>query len=297
MVDPEARIAVVGHYTYFENHFPEGWREDPNMICLDVSERDYSWLIALHNFRPQLTIFYRPELYPRGLVERVPGFRVALLSEPLPTLRNGELDYSDETRLRLQVYGFMSWDAYHWRIFYDVGKMESAIRLGFPIDEYRPLPIDTSHFCDICPLDERPLDVVFVGKPTAHRIARLDFLRSSKLKFLWVAHGVSGSELAKVFNRSKLVLNVHADAHAAFEPRLYLAAACGAAVVTEALSSQPDLFIESIWELDGDWSEEILSGVIERALAARHPKQFKHDLAALSTRRLITDLWHRAYRA
>ena len=290
MADSKRRIAVVGHFTYFENHFPEGWRDDPDVICLDVSERDYNWLVAIHNFRPQLTLFYRPELYPRWLVERVPGLRVALLSEPLPTLKDGELEYTDETRLRLQVYGSMSWDAYHWRIFYDAGKKSSAIKLGFPIDEYRPLPIDTSHFRITCPYSERQLDVVFVGKPTPHRIARLDFLRSSKLTFLWIAHGMSGGELAALFNRAKLVLNVHADGHPAFEPRLYLAAACGAAVLTEALSSQPELFIESIWELDDVWHEAALIRIIERAMTTQYPKQFQKDLASLSTRLLVADL-------
>ena len=80
MVEKITRIAVVGHYTYFENHFPEGWRKDPNILCVDVDESDYGWLLTIYNYRPQLTLFFRPELYPRRYVESIPGLRVAILS-------------------------------------------------------------------------------------------------------------------------------------------------------------------------------------------------------------------------
>ena len=66
--------------------------------------------------------------------------------------------------------------------------------LGFPIDEFRPLPIDISLFHP----DARPepeWDIVFVGKATPHRIAVLDFLRLARLRFLWIAHGCTGPAL------------------------------------------------------------------------------------------------------
>ena len=294
MTERVTRIAIIGHFTYFENHFPEGWAKDPDVLCLDVNEKDYSWLLIVNNFCPDITLFFRPELYPRHYIERIPGLRIAILSEPLPELRDGQLDYTDETRLRKQVYGNMAWDAYHWRIFYDKGKEESAKFLGFPIDEYRPLPIDTSQFHDSLCQKDRLFDVTFIGKPTPHRISKLDFLRSSAVHFLWIAHGLSGGRLAEVFRRSKVVLNVHADGQMAFEPRLYLAAACGARVITEPISSTPAFFAERIWEHDGDWNEQMVMEYLYRAGIENHSQRFPgEDLDALSTRKLINDLLRR----
>jgi hypothetical protein len=293
MAEKLSRIAVVGHFTYFENHFPEGWRDDPNVLCVDVDERDYSWLLTVYNFRPQLTLFFRPELYPRQYVERIPGIRVAILSEPLPVMIDGELAYTDETRLRERVYASMAWNAYHWRIFYDKGKQESAEKMRFPIDQYWPLPIDTSSFRPPGAGKDKPFDISFLGKPTAHRIQQLDFLRSSSMSFLWVAHGLSGKQLAEIFRRSKIVLNIHADGHAAFEPRLYLAAACGAGVVTERLSSHPAFFTDSIWELTGHWNENSLKAYVDRVSDMPCSTRVQDDVEALSTRRLIDELWNR----
>ena len=287
------RIAVVGHYTYFENHFPEGWRKDPNILCIDVNEGDYSWLLAVYNFRPQLTLFFRPELYPRRYIESIPGLRVAILSEPIPDLVDGELVLTSETRLRLRVYSNMAWDAYHWRIFYDKGKKASAEKLAFPIDEYRPLPIDTESFCPPVSLKDRIYDVSFIGKPTPHRISKLDFLRSSSLKFLWVAHGLSGNNLAAIFKRSKVVVNVHADGVKAFEPRIYLAAACAAGVFSEPLSSKPEYFLYGIAENNQEWNTQVLKDFIENIYAGIDVRSVAQDCAALSTRRLIEEVWSR----
>lgn len=287
------RIAVVGHYTYFENHFPERWRKDPNILCIDVNEGNYSWLLAVYNFRPQLTLFFRPELYPRRYIESIPGLRVAILSEPIPGLVDGKLVLTIETRLRLRVYSNMAWDAYHWRIFYDKGKIASAKKLAFPIDEYRPLPIDTKSFCPPVSSKERIYDVSFIGKPTPHRISKLDFLRSSSLKFLWVAHGLSGDNLSAIFKRSKVVVNVHADGVKAFEPRIYLAAACGAGVFSEPLSSDPEYFSYSISEYNQEWNSQVLKEFIENKYMSIDVSSVTQDCVSLSARRLIEDVWSR----
>jgi hypothetical protein len=36
------------------------------VLCLDVNETDYSFLLNLYDFRPDITLFYRPELYPEA---------------------------------------------------------------------------------------------------------------------------------------------------------------------------------------------------------------------------------------
>jgi hypothetical protein len=200
-------------------------------------------------------LFYRPELYPPCYIDRVSGQKIAFLSEPLPALRDGQLEATAESALRLQVYRGMSWGSYHRRIYYDAGRRATAEHLDWPITGYRLLPIDTQHFHPGTRGADRPVDICFVGKATPHRIAMMDFLRSASLRFVWVAHGVSGPDLAALFRRSRVVLNVHSDGVAAQEPRLYLAAACGCRVVSEPISTPPLAFRNRIVQLAGPWSE------------------------------------------
>jgi hypothetical protein len=284
------RVAAVGHRTYFENHFPENWKHDDNARCLNVSEGDYSWLIILRNFRPEITLFFRPELYPNCYLRNISGIRVALLSEPLPNWTADGIRMTDETSLRLRVYRGMSWSDYHWRIYYDSGKENSAAHFGFEIDEFRPLPIDTNVFRPRPMRRHRPIDVCFVGKATRHRIAALDFLRSGGLRFLWVAHGVQGGDLARLFQRSSVVLNVHADGMAANEPRLYLAAACGCRVVSEPLSSPLAAFHDRIVVEPRPWNDRILREHVVAARESGWTSDDQRDLQRLSTRKLVEDL-------
>jgi hypothetical protein len=289
----ELRIAVVGHRIWFENHYPERWRTDPEIRSFDVSERDYSWLMALINYRPDVTLFYRPEIYPKQYIQNVRGIRIAVLSEPLPLLENGRLVPSEETALRMRVYRRMPWEAYHWRIYYDPGKAASAASLGFIIDEFRPMPIDTEVFRPPRGQHSRPFDICFVGKATPHRIAVLDFLRLSPLRFLWVAHGVSGRELAQIFKRSRAVLNIHADGVPALEPRLYLAAACGCQVITEPLSSRPTIFLSRIIEEDRTLNNAVLQSHLKETLGQVWTDEDEAERQSLSARQMIESIYSR----
>lgn len=286
----DQRVAVLGPFTYFENHFPERWKIDQSVLCLDVNEKNHSRLIQLHNFRPSFTLFYRPELYPLHYIQTLRGLKVAFLSEPLPGLVDGHLDVSAETQLRMRVYEGMNWNAFDWRIYYDGGKRAAAEHLGYRIDEYFPLPIDTQWFNSAGRSERALFDVCFVGKATPHRIMKLDALRDSRLRFLWIAHGCSGRMLASIFRRSKLVLNVHADNKEAFEPRIYLAAACGAVVLSEPLSCAPEYFKGRIIQDDREvWNEATIRDYLEIGNVAS-PQDMK-DTAALGARALIERLY------
>ncbi|WP_156634016.1 glycosyltransferase family protein [Methylobacterium sp. Leaf113] len=256
------RIGVVGHFVWFANHFPEGWRTDSNVLCLDVDEGDYSFLVHLINFRPDITLFYRPELYPKRYIDAISGLKIGILSEPVPATINEQLLTSSETDLRMRVYSNMNWDAYHKLIYYDVSKRETIERLGWPIDSFHPLPIDTDLFNPR--RRDRPIDVCFVGKATAHRIEVLDFLRLAPVRFVWVAHGTSGRELAWLFRRSKVVINIHADALPALEPRILLAAACGCIVLSEPIPGEPWPFNDRVHIFGSDFGmREIKKAIAE----------------------------------
>lgn len=279
------RIGFVGPLTYFENHFPENWRRRADMLCLDVDEWDYSFLTRMINFRPDLTVFYRPELYPRRYLRSVPGRRIAFLSEPIQDNRH---EQTAESLLRDHVYGRIDWGSYHEAIYYDATKEAEVRRRGWPVARFRPLPIDTSSFRPGG--GTRPVDVAFIGKATPHRVAQLDFLRGTDLRFVWVAHGLSGRGLAALFRRSKVVLNVHADEMVSYEPRILLGAAAGCIVLSEPTGQESPHFRGRIIEFQGALDYAKVRMAITAFDRRTGAETIAPSSAALSTDRFIREL-------
>jgi len=281
------RIGVVGHHTWFSNHFPERWETDTNILCLDVDEADYRFLVYMANFGPDITIFYRPELYPKRFLDLIHGRKIAFLSEPLPYLKNGRLVSSAETDLRVQVYSGMDWQSFDEVIYYDPGKRQTVEALRWPVTSFRPMPIDTHWFRPS--RNKRPIDICFLGKATPRRIAAMDFLRIQKWRFVWVAHGLSGRQLAGLFRRSKVVLNIHADALPALEPRVHLAAACGCLVLSEPIGADITPFSGRVVQYDGELGIADVRNALEMFEANSCAWQNSEDHLELSVRRLLDE--------
>lgn len=257
------KIGVVGPPTWFSGHYPEGWQNSSDVMALDTDEGDYRFLIHLMNFRPDITLFFRPELYGSRYLDQIAGVKVAFLSEPVPYMLGGNLVRTVETDLRLKVYERMNWNSYHVRYYYDSTKKASIQALGWPIDGFRPMPIDTSCFFPE-PISGRPIDVFFIGKATPHRIEQMDFLRSMNVKFQWIAHGVAGAELAAALRRSKVVLNIHADRLPALEPRVHLAAACGCLVLSEPIEGDIAPFGAQVHQYEGALTHSLVFDALHR---------------------------------
>jgi hypothetical protein len=275
------RIGTVGPFAWFSGHFPENWQTDPNIFCQDVDEGDYRFLINIINFRPNITLFYRPELYPKRYLEEISGIKVAFLSEPVPPLHDdGTWVRTPETDLRLKVYSRMSWGSFHRIFYYDKAKERTVRLLRWPISDFRPMPIDLSVF-NSNPIEGRPIDVFFIGKPTPHRISQLDFLRTAKLNYQWVAHGLSGARLAQTLRRSKVVLNIHADALPATEPRIHLSAACGCIVLSETVDGDLSPFEDRVIEFEGALKIDHIYHAIEKSRGGDwSSKPFEERLSA-----------------
>ena len=232
------------------------------MLCLDVDEKDYSFLIAAANFKPDISLFYRPELYPEYYLRMIGGRRVAFLSEPVAELRGAQRIESAETELRLAVYRGMNWGSFDRIYYYDRSKAAMIDSLGWPITGYRPLPIDTLSFKP--GRATRLIDVCFIGKATPHRILQMDFLRNIGVRFVWIAHGVSGTNLASLFRRSKVVLNIHADGLVALEPRVWLAVACGCVVLSEKLPPAERTLLDHVIEYEGSLNETHIKAALRK---------------------------------
>lgn len=81
----------------------------------------------------------------------------------------------------------------------------------------------------------KDLDIVFVGSITKRRRQYLDILKKC---FKINEFSVFGEEMVKIFNRAKIVLNVHAENFLDTETRIFEAIGCGSFIISEKLSSE-----------------------------------------------------------
>ena len=79
----------------------------------------------------------------------------------------------------------------------------------------------------------KDIDIAFVGNVTPRRKIIFDKLAR---KFNTVIKSVYKEEMVEIFNRSKIILNVHAEEFLDTETRMFEALGCGVFVLSEKLS-------------------------------------------------------------
>ena len=81
----------------------------------------------------------------------------------------------------------------------------------------------------------KDIDILFIGSLTERRRKILDRLQQ---RFPLHITQVFGEELVKMFNRARIVLNIHAEDHLDTETRVFETLGCGACLVSEKLSAE-----------------------------------------------------------
>ncbi|MBI2471666.1 MAG: glycosyltransferase [Planctomycetes bacterium] len=94
---------------------------------------------------------------------------------------------------------------------------------------------------------KRDIDILFVGSITPRRKILLEKLQSS---FHVTIANAFGRELVQLFNRSKIVLNIHAEDHKDTETRVFEALGCGSFLLTERLSVENPFSCEHLVEFE-----------------------------------------------
>lgn len=228
------KYACIGHRVFFENHFIDGHDTTDNIRGFDFDHYSHGPFLKLLAYAPDVTLFFRPEFYSPRMLKMLSGIKIGFSSEPLPTYNASGKIRTEETDIRESVYSQLAANSYDFFFHYDGRSAKWFEDRGFKVTGYRPLPIDCSTFNPMT-TGEKDIDFLFVGKPTIHRIEVLRRFTLLPFRYQWIAHGVSGRQLAELIRRSHCVLNVHADARPQFEPRVLLAAVCGTTVLSEPL--------------------------------------------------------------
>jgi hypothetical protein len=228
------KYACIGHRIFFENHFIDGHDTTDNIRGFDYDHFSHGPFLKLLAYAPDVTLIFRPELYTERMLRMLQGIKIGFSSEPLPSYSASGADHSEETKIRETVYSQLAANAYDFFFHYDGRSAKWFEDRGFKVTGYRPLPIDCSVFNPMARV-EKDIDFLFVGKPTIHRIEVLKRFTILPFRYQWIAHGVSGRQLAELTRRAHCVLNVHADGRLQFEPRVLLATVCGTTVLSEPL--------------------------------------------------------------
>lgn len=112
----------------------------------------------------------------------------------------------------------------------------SVLLNGFDETIHRPIPGI-----------RKDIDVLFVGAITPRRERLINKL---KARFSVTAASAFGHDLVRLFNRAKIVLNIHAEEYGDTETRVFEALGCGAFLLSEPLSSENPFSEDHLMEFD-----------------------------------------------
>ena len=114
---------------------------------------------------------------------------------------------------------------------------QAIIEKGWMADEKISVFLSAFDEHTHCPLDgvERDIDVLFVGGVSQRRREMITELKQS---FHVVACQAYGPDMAKMFNRAKIAINIHAEEFLDTETRMFEALGSGAFLISETLSEE-----------------------------------------------------------
>jgi len=226
-------------------------------------------LERLEAFRPQVTVVFRPDVFPAGALHDVPGALLGFLTEPLPRQGRKAVRHPDLDR-RLADLGAIDPLNVDRVVCFDPKSVPSAEKF---VSVWRalPLPVADRYYR---PVGAPVLDpkALFVGRSTPHREKYLSRARESG-ELLHLAFGVDADHLQQLMAEYPIAINVHNEPYPTFENRASLHLAAGQLLISEGLSPSHGLEggIDFLVAGDGD----VLAGILDRI---RHLPTAWHDV-------------------
>ena len=239
------KVAIVGQMEYFRFHF-ESDLDD----IYEIKRFQLRWNVStdfydpLIQYSPDLTLIFRGEFMPVEVVERIPGIKIGISTEPTPKLIDGRLVYTSDSIRKFKLLLGIFQRRFDYIFHYDEYSKSFFESQSVPISGYCPLPIATDVYR---PLDVEPRrDILFLGRSTPRREAFLQLLKRD-FDTLHIAHGMPGlngvieRDFLPLISDFKIVLNIHVEDEISWEPRVQHMLACRALMVSEPISPNPYL--------------------------------------------------------
>ena len=297
---PPQRVAFVGQATFFEACSLEpdaaaGVGIESRFIEFRQGADSAGLVAALAAFAPDVTVVFRPEVLPAGILHDVPGAVLGFLTEPLPRADSGAPRHEDlEGRLwELSQVDPLNVD----RVVAFDPLIATTAESAVPVWRSLPLPVADRFYRSVPQPPMRPR-VLFVGRSTPHREK---LLREAKADHdvLHLAFGVDAAHLEELLADCDIAINIHNNPYPSFENRVCLHLAAGNLVVTEPLSPTHGLevgidylqfdtggelssLIEAIERFPGTWHDVRIRGRRKAEIfrASRVYPRLIHDLHA-----------------
>jgi Glycosyl transferases group 1 len=229
-----SKIAFIAQPEYFRFAYgdwlnsPFETREFP--FKYDMGENDFDDLMR---FDADVNFFFRGEFFPRAILERLRGLKIALSSEPFPRKLDGRWEYTLDSIRRYLAFRSARARKFDYVFHYDKCSLPLFEKDGLSVSGEFVLPVSLKTYRH--EHKEKRWDLFFIGRSTVHR-ERLFLRLKHKFNFLHIAHGIWGEGLVDLVNSSRICLNVHAEKEISWEPRVQMMLACGAFVLSEKLS-------------------------------------------------------------
>ena len=230
------RVAFVGQSTFFRACALEPGAArgiDASFVEFRKDADPARLRLALERLTPDVTVVFRPEVIPSGLLDGLPGLTLGMLTEPLPRDRAGVRD--EDLERRLWELGQVDPTGFDRVVTFDpfIARTADAV---LPVWRSVPLPVSDRFYSDPRRIGRatggQPL---FVGRSTPHREAMLREVKH-RHDVLHLAFGVDADMLEEVMAGHEIAINIHNQPYLSFENRVCLHLAAGHLVLSEPLS-------------------------------------------------------------
>lgn len=289
------RLAFIGQREYFACHVDCASAGAVKFFHFDFGAED-DLISAVTKFNPQYTFVFRGEFPSLGTTAKLPGIRIAISTEPMPKLVDGQLQFTSDSLGRFKKFLGTFDRCYDYVFHYDDTSDPFFRSMGVRVSGYLTLPIDVRTFRRIETRKTR--GVAFLGRSTAYRERLLGPLKRD-FDVLHLAHGWIGQSqhdvesMLHLLSSFKVVLNIHAEPEISWEPRVQQMLSAGSLVVSERIS--PNRILEPDKHYVEVGSPQHLYETCKRILNERDAFECiaQEGMAVVRTRLNAANYWHR----
>jgi len=199
-------------------------------LQMGMGFEDFAPLIE---YQADYNFFFRGEIVPNGVLEKLRGHKIALSSEPFPRVVDGHNEYTRDSIVRYLDFRAIRNKPYDYLFHYDAASLPFLEWDKLFLSGQFAFPVATN----VYRLREqsKTWDLFFIGRSTPHRETHFGHLKH-RYNFLHICHGIWGEPLVDYLCSAKICLNVHAENEVSWEPRMQMTLACGAFVISEKIT-------------------------------------------------------------
>jgi len=224
------KIINIGPVEWFSPHFAYD-NDQIEVFNYDPWKQDVSLVDFCHLVKPDVLYIFRGDIVRSQLFRLQHIHQIEFSSEIYPSNPFSN-KYSQWLGIKKFMHCMKDISPYANIFHYDQSRKGFLEAMGLNF-KYHFLPVNISSFEANNTEVKKDIDLLFFGRASQRRSTIFSKIKERNLKFVWIENGLNWNELSGFISRAKVVLNFAADECDNFEPRILLALAGGANVITE----------------------------------------------------------------